>query len=60
MAYRSIGWHGSGVVLVASGLGGPGVISFAGRLPGSVIVLGIRDAARAVFAGEGRMAPVLT
>ena len=36
----------------------PGVISFAGGLPGSVHIdlEGIRDAARAVFAGEGRMA----
>jgi 2-aminoadipate transaminase len=36
----------------------PGVISFAGGLPGSahIDLEGIRDAARAVFAGEGRMA----
>jgi 2-aminoadipate transaminase len=36
----------------------PGVISFAGGLPGSVHIdlEGIRDAARAVFAGEGRVA----
>ncbi len=36
----------------------PGVISVAGGLPGSahIDLEGIRDAARAVFAGEGRMA----